>query len=121
MNGFRPSHILLGAHTIGEETDVSKPQLIAVAPGGVIPHPQYEYTSHYYDIALIRLAETPKLGPMVRPACLHTGDPYVQGSLIASGWGRLYFGNKSQIRDTVFGGVHFETVFFQGARQVKPS
>lgn len=51
-----------------------------------IPHPKYNLSSRYNDIALLRLRGHVKLNPFVRPACLPT-ESSIPSDLNAMGWG----------------------------------
>lgn len=51
-----------------------------------IPHPKYNLSSRYNDIALLRLRGRVTFNPFVRPACLPT-DSNIPSDLNAMGWG----------------------------------
>lgn len=51
-----------------------------------IPHPKYNLSSRYNDIALLRLRGRVTFNPFVRPACLPT-DSSIPSDLTAMGWG----------------------------------
>lgn len=59
-----------------------------------IPHPEYKQSSHYNDIALIKLSRKVIFTPYIRPICLPLQASGPQKRAIASGWGAIGFGQE---------------------------
>lgn len=60
----------------------------------VIPHPDYNKSLKYNDIALLRLSGPVEFTKEIRPACLHQGQESISvNRSIATGWGRTDYGN----------------------------
>lgn len=74
--------------------DVKNRQEIAVKR--YIYQPNYKYTTHYDDIALLELEKNIILNTFARPACIKTEYNINKDKAIASGWGRIeYVGRTS--------------------------
>ncbi|XP_055637658.1 uncharacterized protein LOC129776190 [Toxorhynchites rutilus septentrionalis] len=54
----------------------------------IFRHPQHRFTSHYHDIALLKLEHNVTLTEVVAPACLWTDEEVRFKILEATGWGR---------------------------------
>uniref|UniRef100_A0A1S4H878 Peptidase S1 domain-containing protein n=2 Tax=gambiae species complex TaxID=44542 RepID=A0A1S4H878_ANOGA len=64
----------------------------------VIRHPNYKFTSSYYDIALMKLERNVSVTRYVIPTCLWLEDEIRFPNLMAAGWGRTGFSeNTSEI------------------------
>ncbi|XP_069364467.1 uncharacterized protein [Maniola hyperantus] len=67
------------------------PGAVVVRVAAVIRHPKYKLPKSYYDIALVKMANTVTFSSVIKPACL--GIPPPTGKpIIATGWGRTEFG-----------------------------
>jgi hypothetical protein len=85
--------VRLGDLDINSTTDDAKPQNFSVISTYV--YPDYRSSSHYHDIALLKLDQPVEFSSYVKPACLY-GGRNVSEQLIATGWGKLeYFGESS--------------------------
>jgi hypothetical protein len=62
----------------------------------VIRHPQYKPPAKYNDIALLKLDHPVELNEFIRPACLHTTDTFPINKTVATGWGRIDYGKRTQ-------------------------
>lgn len=84
----------LGELVVDDPTDHAQPKDFGVAQR--IPHPQYSDNSYYYDIMLLRLNDSVKFSPHMRPTCLW---PFPDTSsltnehAIITGWGQPKLGN----------------------------
>lgn len=58
-----------------------------------IVHPKYSSKTKYNDIALLKLTEKVKFTEYVRPACLNWDTSNKWTVALATGFGRLAFGN----------------------------
>uniref|UniRef100_A0A182WR24 Peptidase S1 domain-containing protein n=1 Tax=Anopheles minimus TaxID=112268 RepID=A0A182WR24_9DIPT len=88
---FGPATIVrLGELSLSSTTDEAFPEEYDVAER--IPHPEYKQTSHYNDIALIKLGRKVILSPYIRPICLPVQQTISQKRAIATGWGAIGFG-----------------------------
>ncbi|XP_063911594.1 serine protease snake-like isoform X3 [Zophobas morio] len=75
--------------------DTNHKQEIKIAKN--IVHPEYKNTSHYHDIALVKLDKPIETNSYVRPACLHTQLEIPVKKIVATGWGLTrYAGESSQ-------------------------
>ncbi|XP_052895118.1 venom protease-like [Anopheles moucheti] len=82
--------IRLGELTLSSSTDEAFPEDYDIAER--IPHPEYKQTSHYNDIALIKLSRKVVFSPYIRPVCLPVQQTISQKRAIATGWGAIGFG-----------------------------
>lgn len=60
----------------------------------IIKHPEYKFSSKYYDIALVKLERLAKVNYAVIPACLFRDDNAQYDELVAAGWGNTGYGEK---------------------------
>uniref|UniRef100_A0A182SUQ0 Peptidase S1 domain-containing protein n=1 Tax=Anopheles maculatus TaxID=74869 RepID=A0A182SUQ0_9DIPT len=82
--------IRLGELSLSSSTDEAFPEDYDVAER--IAHPEYKQTSHYNDIALIKLNRKVIFTPYIRPICLPVQEIFSQKRAIATGWGAIGFG-----------------------------
>ncbi|XP_053666525.1 venom protease-like [Anopheles marshallii] len=82
--------VRLGELSLSSSTDEAFPEDYDVAEK--IPHPEYKQTSHYNDIALIKLSRKVIFSPYIRPICLPVLQTISQKRAIATGWGAIGFG-----------------------------
>uniref|UniRef100_A0A1S4GZD7 Uncharacterized protein n=2 Tax=Anopheles gambiae TaxID=7165 RepID=A0A1S4GZD7_ANOGA len=88
---FGPATIVrLGELSLASSTDEAFPEDYDIAER--IPHPEYKQTSHYNDIALIKLNRKVIFSPYARPICLPLQAAIPQKRAIATGWGAIGFG-----------------------------
>uniref|UniRef100_A0A182PMF6 Peptidase S1 domain-containing protein n=1 Tax=Anopheles epiroticus TaxID=199890 RepID=A0A182PMF6_9DIPT len=88
---FGPATIVrLGELSLDSSTDEAFPEDYDIAER--IPHPEYKQSSHYNDIALIKLNRKVIFSPYIRPICLPLQASYPQKRAIATGWGAIGFG-----------------------------
>lgn len=57
-----------------------------------IAHPKYSAKSKYNDIALLKLAENINFNEYVRPGCLNLDNDLKWSMALATGFGRLTYG-----------------------------
>lgn len=83
--------VRLGDLDLNDDTDDAKPQDFLVKDR--IPHPNYKPTSHYNDIALIKLDRRANFTDYVKVACLPPSKIKIPEGLVASasGWGKIGF------------------------------
>ncbi|XP_063911592.1 serine protease snake-like isoform X1 [Zophobas morio] len=86
----RPQVVLLGV-TYLNDTDHS--QEIKIEK--YISHPEYNNTSYYHDIGLIKLEKPIEMSSYVRPACLNTHFDIPVGKVVITGWGQTEWGGDS--------------------------
>lgn len=94
--------VRLGDLDLKTITDDAKPQNFIVSKA--FKYPSYKRTSHYHDIALLKLHKKAIFDDYVQPACLHNGYLNPAGLSVA-GWGKTdYFGYSSShlLQATVF-------------------
>ncbi|XP_063909974.1 serine protease snake-like isoform X2 [Zophobas morio] len=85
--------VRLGDLDIKSTTDDAKPQDFHVIT--MFTHPEYRSSSHYHDIALLKLHRSAVFNVFVGPACLYINWT-VSEKLIATGWGKVdFFGESS--------------------------
>ncbi|XP_049281653.1 venom protease-like isoform X2 [Anopheles funestus] len=82
--------VRLGELSLSSSKDEAFPEDYDVAER--IPHPEYKQTSHYNDIALIKLQRKVIFSPYIRPICLPVLETISQKRAIATGWGAIGFG-----------------------------
>ncbi|XP_053676849.1 venom protease-like [Anopheles nili] len=88
---FGPATIVrLGELSLSSTTDEAFPEDYDVTER--IPHPEYKQSSHYNDIALIKLNRKVIFSPYIRPICLPVQEGITQKRAIATGWGAIGFG-----------------------------
>lgn len=75
-----------------DTTDDARPQTFMILQTFV--HPNYKRSSHYHDIALLKLDKKATFDEYVKPACLHieNSDP---SRLLVTGWGKKAFLGES--------------------------
>ncbi|KAJ8921898.1 hypothetical protein NQ315_008531 [Exocentrus adspersus] len=71
------------------QSDTSHMQELTISE--VMYHRDYDFSSKYHDIALMKLSKNVDLNTFARPACLHTGKELPTKRAIATGWGNLGF------------------------------
>lgn len=76
---------------INMETTGSHVQTIEVSER--ISHPKYSAKSKYNDIALLKLANAIHFSEYVRPGCLNTDKDLNWSTALATGFGRLTYGD----------------------------
>ncbi|XP_063911584.1 serine protease snake-like isoform X3 [Zophobas morio] len=93
-------YILTAAHCLFSRTD-GEPKVVLLGVTNLndtyhrhektisktIPHPEYNSSSHYHDIGLVKLKRPIEMSSYVRPACLNTHFDIPVGKVIATGWG----------------------------------
>lgn len=79
----QPTVVSLGGTTLGYKSSDTE---IEVAE--IVTHPQYNSTTYYNNIALLKLAEKPNFSDSLRPACLHFDNHIPKGLLVAH-WASL--------------------------------
>ncbi|XP_058814555.1 transmembrane protease serine 9-like [Topomyia yanbarensis] len=52
----------------------------------IIRHPEFNFTSAYHDVALIKLAKPVTVTDFITPACLYTNESLSSQKLYATGW-----------------------------------
>lgn len=57
-----------------------------------IRHPKYNNVSRENDIALIELRRNAEFSDSIRPACVHQAEAIDDGKVIATGWGKVSYG-----------------------------
>ncbi|XP_055902776.1 venom protease-like [Eupeodes corollae] len=77
--------VRLGDLNVEIETDDAKPKDFNIAQ--LLPHPEYNTSIRYNDIALIELKSEVQFNEYIRPACLPYQDFNNQSQLIVTGWG----------------------------------
>ncbi|XP_018562113.1 serine protease snake-like isoform X2 [Anoplophora glabripennis] len=78
---------------VTNKTDLSQMQERTVSE--IIIHPEFNSTSTYYDIGLLRFSKNVEFNTYIRPACLQT-EKFIPSVLaIASGWGVIGFGEET--------------------------
>uniref|UniRef100_A0A182JZN4 Peptidase S1 domain-containing protein n=1 Tax=Anopheles christyi TaxID=43041 RepID=A0A182JZN4_9DIPT len=82
--------VRLGELSLDSATDEAFPEDYDIAER--IPHPEYKQTSHYNDIALLKLNRKVIFSPYIRPVCLPVQAAIPQKRAIATGWGAIGFG-----------------------------
>lgn len=74
-------------------TDDARPQDFCVSTKFL--HPNYSRSSHYHDLALLKLDKRATFDEYVKPVCLNIENFIPQG-LIVTGWGNTaFFGESS--------------------------
>lgn len=62
------------------------------------PHEDYRADRHYYDIALIKMADRVTYGSHISPVCLPMPDLKLGGQVVVLGWGHTAFGGRYSYR-----------------------
>ena len=83
--------IILGEH----QSSVNDGYEQVLTPQEFIPHPQYNSSEIYNDVALIRLATPATFNERVQPISLATGDDGPGQNSWVTGWGNTYPGSPS--------------------------
>lgn len=92
--GIPPNIIRLGDQNLVRQDDKAQPEDYQVE--SVILHPNYRHSSHYYDIALLRMDRQVTFTRFIRPACLWDNSSLNITKAVATGWGQLAFaGDRS--------------------------
>lgn len=99
--------VRLGDLDITNDTDDAKPQNFTVA--NIFVYPEYQASSHYHDIALVKLDKSVEFNDYMKPACLYTGRN-ISTKLIATGWGETDFsgGSSSHLMKVELDSVDYE-------------
>lgn len=79
----------LGEQNLVRTDDRANPRDIAVE--AVITHPSYKTSSHYSDIAVVKLTEAVVFNKFIRPACLWQNHDVNSTRAVATGWGQVEF------------------------------
>ncbi|XP_063982620.1 serine protease snake-like [Diachasmimorpha longicaudata] len=88
LNGGPAEWIRVGDLDLKRDDDDAKPQQRKVTER--IRHPNYKSSSHYHDIALLRMDSPVTFNAWVRPACLPTiSSEQLTEKAIATGWGKV--------------------------------
>ncbi|XP_026807478.1 serine protease Hayan-like [Rhopalosiphum maidis] len=89
-----PVRVRLGDLNLQNENDGAHPVEFSVDE--IIIHPDYNKTSKYNDIALIRLDNAVKFNDHIRPACLNNNENIdYSHKVTATGWGSIEYGDRS--------------------------
>lgn len=88
----KPTQVRVGDLNLKRNDDDARPQLRKIID--IIRHPDYKKPLEYHDIALIKMESPVKFDAYVRPACLPYGNVITENA-IATGWGRVDWGNLS--------------------------
>ncbi|XP_046746383.1 serine protease snake-like isoform X2 [Diprion similis] len=84
-----PKIVRIGAHHLGDDT---AGKVIGVRE--IVRHPSYKPPAVYADLALLKLNETVRFGPNIKPACLYTEFDTTPIQAWASGWGVTGIGEE---------------------------
>ncbi|XP_015111209.1 serine protease snake [Diachasma alloeum] len=88
LNGGAAEWVRVGDLDLKQNDDDAKPQQRKVIER--IRHPSYKASSHYHDIALLRMESPVTFDAWVRPACLPTvSSEQLPEKAIATGWGKV--------------------------------
>jgi len=87
-----PVRVRLGDLNLQNDNDGAHPVEFLVEE--ILIHPEYNKTSKYNDIALLRLDNAVKFNDHIRPACLNNNDNIdYSHKVTATGWGSIEYGN----------------------------
>ncbi|XP_055544823.1 serine protease snake-like [Wyeomyia smithii] len=86
----KPVIVRLGEHDLQNDDD----DVVDIGISLIERHPQYNVSSLYHDIALIKLQEPAGFSAIIRPACLWTGLAENVTSVIATGFGLTKIAEK---------------------------
>lgn len=89
----------LGDFDIQSTTDFAQPRDYEIIEH--VPHPDYERSKRYNDIALFQLDTAVEFSVFVRPICLNSDPSWNPSPQIATGWGAISTGWLFQVY-TVF-------------------
>ncbi|XP_053675900.1 transmembrane protease serine 9-like [Anopheles nili] len=82
--GVEPTIVRLGDLDLYSSKDDRYAQQIEIAE--IIRHPEFNFSSAYHDVALLRLKKSVTVTDFVTPACLYTNDSLTFEKLYATGW-----------------------------------
>ncbi|CAH1723407.1 unnamed protein product [Aphis gossypii] len=89
-----PVRVRLGDLNLQNDNDGAHPVELLVDE--ILIHPEYNKTSKYNDIALLRLDNTVKFNDHIRPACLNNNNNIdYSHKVTATGWGSIEYGDRS--------------------------
>lgn len=88
-HSVRPDVVRLGEQNLVRTDDKANPKDFGVAD--VIAHPDYRTSSHYSDIAVVKLADSVRFNKFIRPACLWQNYDVNSTRAVATGWGQVEF------------------------------
>lgn len=89
MHSVRPDIVRLGEQNLVRTDDRASPLDLAIDE--VIVHPSYKTSSHYSDIAVVKLAQQVAFNKFIRPACLWQNYDVNSTRAVATGWGQVEF------------------------------
>lgn len=87
---IQPDIVSIGSIILPENNSNSSSNIFEIS--NIIRHPNYKASSHYDDIALIKLKTVVELSNEMRPACLAQEQIIKNMSAIATGYGHTEFG-----------------------------
>ncbi|XP_041779302.1 transmembrane protease serine 9-like [Anopheles merus] len=82
--GVEPTVVRMGDLDLYSAKDDRYAQQVEIAE--IIRHPEFNFSSAYHDIALLRLKKSVTVTDFVTPACLYTNDSLTFDKLQAAGW-----------------------------------
>uniref|UniRef100_A0A182PPT2 Peptidase S1 domain-containing protein n=1 Tax=Anopheles epiroticus TaxID=199890 RepID=A0A182PPT2_9DIPT len=82
--GVEPTVVRLGDLDLYSPKDDRYAQQVEIEE--IIRHPEFNFSSAYHDIALLRLKKSVTVTDFVTPACLYTNDSLTFDKLHATGW-----------------------------------
>jgi secreted trypsin-like serine protease len=90
-SGF-PKYVKMGITNLNDTDHKQQYEIIER-----IKYPEYQPSSAYHDIGLLKLEKPVTINSFVRPACLYTEAEISPDKLVATGWGRTaYAGAASE-------------------------
>lgn len=84
-----PKFVRIGARNLGDKTAGKIVGIIEI-----VRHPSYKPPTIYADLALLKLAETVRFGPNLKPACLYTKYDTTPPQAWVTGWGVTGIGER---------------------------
>ncbi|XP_053668037.1 uncharacterized protein LOC128718438 [Anopheles marshallii] len=91
-NNIPPDVARLGDININSDHDDAFAQELKIVD--IIRHPKHQFSSTYYDIALMRLEKNVTVSAVVVPTCLWLDDEIRFPKLLAAGWGSTGIGEN---------------------------
>ncbi|XP_063912156.1 venom protease-like [Zophobas morio] len=88
-NPDAPNFVLLGVTNLNDTNHRQEIKIVSK-----VVHPEYKTSSHYHDIALVKLEKPVEINSYARPACLQTKFEIPAIKTIATGWGTTGVGGE---------------------------